>query len=214
MSQNQKHGKLFEDFIKGCGLFPGAADGGRSPVAGFDIEARFDRHDGLPTSIKVTGGRIVTLSDARRFFAVNAPLRIIVGHYQQIGDTKSFGEIHQFVLSVEGLKWLRGEISLAEVEAFHLGLMLNQFPIGMHVQARIWARQRKTELAKRVSRIKLDQKIGSDSQRRLQCSVRLADLIEAATFGGSHTLHTERIGDSLLPQRFASGLRQFRPKEP
>lgn len=68
MTNNQLHGKRFEDFIKGCGLFPGSSDSGRSVTAGFDIEAKFDKIRGLPTSVKSSGSDGIGLSDARRFF--------------------------------------------------------------------------------------------------------------------------------------------------
>ena len=99
MTKNQLHGKKFEDFIKGCGRFPGASDAERSVTASFDIEGRFDRELGLPTSIKATGNKGVGLSDARRFWSLNKPFRMIVGAYRQEVDQKVFSQVHEFILS-------------------------------------------------------------------------------------------------------------------
>jgi hypothetical protein len=128
MTNNQLHGKKFEDLIKSCGLFSGSADGGRSPTATFDIEAKYDKILGLPTSIKSTGSNIVGLSDARSFFANSEKYRMLVGRYKQVGPHKQFHNVHEFILTPETLAKLRGEVLLDDVTAFHDGLLLTAFP--------------------------------------------------------------------------------------
>jgi hypothetical protein len=108
MTNNQLHGKKFEDLIKGCGLFPGASDQSRSSTVGIDIEAKFDRSHGLPTSIKTTGSGIVTLSDARRFWAIDYPFRMLVGTYRQVSERKLFSIVHEFLILPTDLEILRG----------------------------------------------------------------------------------------------------------
>jgi hypothetical protein len=212
MSQNQLHGKRFEDFIKGCGLFPGSADSSRSPTSPFDIEARFDREHGLPTSIKTTGSNIVTLADARRFFASPGPYRMLVGRYRQVGERKEFHEVHEFILSERAIDELKGELSVEDVTAFHEGLLLPRFPKGMHAQARSWADERLSELRSRRSRVVLNRKIDSDTQRRLQCSLNLRDLVAVSTEFGEYHLHTDQIGSVILPIIQASPRRVFKPR--
>jgi hypothetical protein len=212
MSPNQLHGKRFEDFIKSCGLFPGSADAARSPTSPFDIEARFDRVCGLPTSIKTTGSNVVTLADARRFFATPAPYRMLVGRYRQVGDRKEFCEVHEFMLTDRALDDLKGELSLGDVAAFHEGLHISRFPLGMHQDARRWSRDRQRQLRSRASRIVLNPKIDSGTQRRLQCSLRLTSLVEAASHWGEYMLHTEQIGSVILPIVQASPRRTFKPR--
>lgn len=199
MTNNQLHGKKFEDIIKSCGLFLGSADCGRSPTAGFDIEARFDKVLRLPTSIKSTGSNIIGLSDARSFFSTSEKHRMLIGRYKQVGPHKQFHNVHEFILTRETLAKLRGEVTLEDVMAFHNGFLLSNFPIGTHAEARKWARQRKAALAGKQSMITLNPKIDSKSQRRLQCSLRLSGLIGLCEPGGNYRLHEGSIGDLVLP---------------
>ena len=210
MSRNQLHGKKFEDFIKACGLFPGASDSARSVNAGFDIEAGFDRELGLPTSIKTSGNDIVALSDARRFFALEVPFRMIVGRYDQIDKQKLFARIHEFILTPNELDALRGEVTIDQVKQFHDGLSLNHFPRGEHQPARAWAGARQAELASLKTSIVLNPKIDSKAQRRLQCSVPIRALIDVCSSAGGYRLHERSIGDFALPVIQNSARREFR----
>jgi hypothetical protein len=217
MTNSQKHGKNFEDLIKGCGLFPGASDQSRSATAGMDIEARFDRQFRLPTSIKATGGGIITLSDARKFWAIDFHFRMIVGTYQQMGAQKHFGAVHEFLLTPTDLVALRGDVTLSEIEALHVGIGLAAFPVEQYAQARDWIKQQKRAMIARTTRIILNPKISSDKisaknadkQRRMQCSVRLADLIAVTQDDNRHIVHTENIGDLVLPIALVSAKRKF-----
>jgi hypothetical protein len=209
MTNNQLHGKTFEDFIKACGLFSGSADGGRSATSNIDIEAKFDKKRGLPTSIKATGSNTVELADAREFWKIDKPYRIIVGRYAQDGAFKIFHEVHEIIISIDDLANLRGELDFETVAAFHNGLLLNHFPKGTHEQARQWAKRQKKLLAHLDTRIALHPKIDSKSQRRLQCSVKLNTLIELGTASGNYVHNTQSIGNFPLPQSLLSSAREF-----
>ena len=199
MTRNQLHGKKFEDLIKGCGLFPGASDQSRSSTVGMDIEARFDRMRELPTSIKATGSGVVTLSDARRFWAIEYPFRMLVGVYVQEENQKRFSIIHEFILLPADLGALRGNVTGAEVEALHVGIGLSAFPAGRHAEARAWIVTQKRELQERNSKVTLTPKIDSKRQRRMQCSLRLLDLTAVTERQRRHIVHTNKIGDLVLP---------------
>ncbi len=217
MTNSQKHGKNFEDLIKGCGLFPGASDQSRSATVGMDIEARFDRKLELPTSIKATGGGIVTLSDARKFWAINTKFRMIVGTYRQVGGQKHFAAVHEFLLIPSDLAALRGDVTLSEIEALHVGIGLSVFPVNQYARARDWIKQQKRAMTGRTTRIILNPKISSDKtkaksadkQRRMQCSVRLVDLISVTQHDNRHIIHMENIGDLVLPIALVSSKRKF-----
>jgi hypothetical protein len=209
MTNNQLHGKKFEDLIKSCGLFSGSADGGRSPTARFDIEAKYDKILGLPTSIKSTGSNIVGLSDARNFFSISEKFRMLVGRYKQLGPHKQFHNVHEFILTPTTLAKLRGEVTLQDVVDFHNGLLLTAFPVGSHSAARQWARQRKAAMVDKPSMITLNPKIDSKSQRRLQCSLRLLELIELCAPEGHYHLHESSIGDLVLPVTQISSARHL-----
>ena len=209
MTNNQLHGKKFEDFIKSCGLFPGSADGGRLPTARFDIEAKYDKLKGLPTSIKSTGNNIVGLSDARSFLSIAETFRMMVGCYTQKDSQKHFHTVHEFTLTPTILAILRGEVTLEDVVDFHNGLLLQAFPVGSHLEARQWARQRKAALAHKQSMVTLNPKIDSKRQRRLQCSLRLSELIELCSAHETYKLHEDSIGDLVLPIKQISSARHL-----
>jgi hypothetical protein len=208
MTNNQLHGKKFEDLIKGCGLFPGASDQSRSSTVGIDIEAKFDRSHGLPTSIKTTGSSIVTLSDARRFWAIDYPFRMLVGTYRQVSERKLFSIVHEFLILPTDLEILRGSVTAEEVEALHVGISLAAFPSGQHQAARIWVQQEKIGLLGRETRVTLTPKIDSNTQRRMQCSIKLADLISVSEGGNRHIEHSASIGDLVLPFALLSSRRR------
>ncbi len=208
MTRNQLHGKKFEDLIKGCGLFPGASDQSRSSTVGMDIEAKFDRTHGLPTSIKTTGSSIVTLSDARRFWAIDYPFRMLVGTYRQMNERKFFSLIHEFLILPTDLEFLRGNVTAEEVEALHVGISLAVIPTGQHQAARVWVQEKKVALVDRETRVTLTPKIDSKTQRRMQCSLKLADLISMSEVDMRHTEHRESIGDLVLPIALLSSRRR------
>lgn len=212
MTNNQLHGKTFEDFIKACGLFSGSSDGGRSATANIDIEAKFDKKLGLPTSIKATGSNTVELADAREFWKIDKPYRMIVGRYTQHGLYKIFHEVYEIIITNDALADLRGDLDFKTVSDFHNGLLLNNFPRGAHIEARQWAQDRKKELAHVSTKIKLHPKIDSKSQRRLQCSAALHVLVDVSATYGNHTLHTQSIGIIPLPLRILSTAREFSRK--
>jgi hypothetical protein len=219
VSTNQLHGKKFEDVLKAL-AFPGSADAGRPLIALFDVEARFDKAQHLPTSIKATGDHSVALADARRFWAISEPFRLIVGEYRQQDGNKSFQRLHEFLVSVQALDVIRGSISPSDIAHIHEGMGLSHFPRGHHAQARAWARYAVSEANTRCGLITLNPKIDSKSQRRLQCSTHIDKLVEFAAQSGqgvthdgvTYRCHQDRFGDMTLPFVIPSRPRQFRPR--
>jgi hypothetical protein len=163
----------------------------------------------LPTSIKSTGSNIVGLSDARSFFAISEKFRMLVGRYKQAGPHKVFKTVHEFILTPTILADLRGEVTWEDVDKFHNGLRLDAFPVGSHPEARQWARQRKVAIADKRSMITLNPKIDSKRQRRLQCSLRLSELIELCSPHETYKLHEDSIGDLVLPIKQISSARHL-----
>lgn len=206
---SQRHGKQFEDILKAL-LYSGAADRERSPVKpGVDIEADFDRKLGLPTSVKASKSCLsIGLADARTWWKMQGPMRMMVACWHQVSaETKEFHEIHEFILHGSMLHDMRVGVSYEQVAHLHDGL--KNFPVGQHVPARKWTQAEKSKLPKCL--IILNPKIDSKSQRRLQCSVRMSDLIEFVGQYGplqdgqpNHTVYRDFIGDLILPQRIRS----------
>jgi hypothetical protein len=172
MSNNQLHGKTYEDHLKSA--FQGSADHERSPMSPWDIEKDYDKINKLPTSIKTTGSNVVDLADARKFWSVKEPYRLLVAQYKQTGDVKNFHTLYEFHITAEEHVKLLGDVTSSEVEDFHNALL--SYGKGFHNEARQFAKLKKASLKYR-SVAQLNQKIDSKAQRRLQCSITLAALL-------------------------------------
>ena len=211
-SDNQMHGKSFENLIKAAnGIFTyAAADRKRSPNDRFDIGSEDDRTCGFPTSIKSAQRNTIGLSGARQFWQSFdfAPYRVLVGRYRQDNGIKVFGEIHEIILRDKYRAALLGSVSEAEIGEFHDEL--KSFGPGSEAQAlaSAWAQERKRELQPRIGLVTLNPKIDSKNQRRLQCSIgcrKLIGILEA----DDYRLHTEGFGILPLPLRIAGGRRKL-----
>jgi hypothetical protein len=129
----------------------------------------------LPTLIKSTKSNTIWLADARRFWSINEPYRLIVGEYKQIANMKSFKIIREFLITPVEHQKLLGTVSFQEVSDFHDQILT--FGIGQHKIARASAKKLKSSLKSR-SIVQLNPKIDSVDQRRLQCSVAMNALIK------------------------------------
>ncbi|MDI9357294.1 MAG: hypothetical protein QM536_09755 [Chitinophagaceae bacterium] len=147
MSKNQLHGKKYEDHIKSA--FSGSSDSERSPQSNWDIEKKYDKEFGFPTSIKTTKNNIVGLSDTRSFWSINESFRMLVGCYKQTNAVKEFFILYEFIISAEEHKFLLRELSYNEIEKFHNHLLT--FKKGKHEEARIFA---ENEIKKFIYHIK------------------------------------------------------------
>jgi len=164
------HGKTIEDFIKS--LFPGSSDCGRSCQSDFDIEAKFDKILHIPTDIKTTGSGDICLADARKFFQRNESFRWLIAPYTQNDEQKIFSEIFEYIVDRDILNKIRGNLCTDVVCDFHNKLK----DFSSYNDARVFAKERKKELIGFCGIVKLNPKIDSKSQRRLQCSIAINDL--------------------------------------
>ncbi|MYK44495.1 MAG: hypothetical protein F4039_10490 [Gammaproteobacteria bacterium] len=209
-AKNQMHGKAFENHIKAAnGIFSyAAADRKRSTGERFDISGDDDLVLKIPTSIKSSQGEVIALSDARKFWESfdYVPYRILVGVYLQRENEKEFREIHEIIIREDYREYLLGTVTLDQVTNFHNGLL--GFKRGRHAEARGWADERLEELRTDLGLVYLNRKIDSKTQRRLQCSVGLSDLIEVVN-RRDYTLHNLEFGNLILPLRIKGGSRKF-----
>lgn len=224
MSTDQLHGKAFEDRIKAA-LFRGSSDGGRSATSKFDVEAHFDKAYQLPTSIKSAkhiGNVTIGLSDASRFWLNVDPFRMIVGLYQQCDFRKEFFEVHEFFIHGDMYSKLKGEITYCEVNNLHKDMGIKNYPKGCHLQARDFAHQEVLNIKSKGGAIILNPKIDSKTQRRLQCSIKLQELIDITESGipyrssetgiianSNHKVFTDNIGTDYLPFYISGTSRKF-----
>ena len=171
MSTNQSHGKSYENYVKVA--FPGASDHNRLPSSSWDIEKEFDKQNSLSTSIKTTKNEIVGLADARKFWSIDEPYRLLIGTYKQNSGIKTFQKLFEYRITIAEHSKILGNITFSEVEDFHNAL--SGFKLGLHRQARTFAKFKKSSLKSR-SIVQLNPKIDSGMQRRLQCSITLNSL--------------------------------------
>lgn len=173
MSQN--HGILFENQLKLA--FPGSLDAPPCPTAVFDISAQYDKNIGTSTSIKTTGNMNICMGDARRIFSYQNDFRLLVLQYKQNGDSKDPMRLYEFNVKKDEWDRLKGTMTIDEVSTLHETIRL--IPKGEHTQGRKSIKIVKNALMEgKDCQIRLNQKIGSDNQRRLQCSIPLQTLID------------------------------------
>lgn len=185
MSTNQLHGKTFEgEVIRKCFGVPEEQLESFKSTAVFDIPfgvVTCQHPTGEPVSIKTAAVKAATvcLSDARRVWSWDRPLILVVGLYAQVGGAKVFHTVYEFhfCLNEKERLMLYGTLSFDEVSLFHE--TLKTFGVGNHAAASVWAKKQKKLLGPRCGAIKLNAKIDSKTQRRLQCSARLIGLVEA-----------------------------------
>lgn len=211
-ANSQMHGKSFENQIKSSnGIFTyAAADRSRSATQMFDIDGDLDQKYGYPTSVKTMKSNLIYLSDARRFWNSlrKVPYRILIGKYSQKDELKEFESIHEIILREYSISDLLGDISESEINNFHERLKTFGPGPSNAKQARNWAHEHKNNLHKKRGIVKLNPKIDTRNQRRLQCSVSLEDLISIIV-PKDYLLHKDKFGTTPLPIKVYSGERRF-----
>ncbi len=185
MAASQQHGLMFEAAIfqevaRRLGPAGSPPPGMPSdPTARFDLPAwRDPTCAGLPTSIKVTRrgkGKIrVDMADARRTVALaDVPMwRLLLGIFDQIGNQKVVSEIREYLIPGELWAEVTGDVPPNMVSRFHEAIKE-----GTHEEARKKAAEWKGKMNEIYpSALKWAAKIDSKSQRRLQCTLPLAEL--------------------------------------
>jgi hypothetical protein len=208
MATNQLHGKKLEDLIKA--EYSGSSDQGRISTSAFDIEAKYDSCLHLDTSVKCkkikkNNNELIELADARRFFDLDQNFRVLLIRYTQVGEIKTVVSIIEYIITQDALNKMKGDLTLDIVTDFHNAL--KSYPFGKHKEARIFHKQRNKEL-KGLSSIKLNPKVDSKTQRRLQCSIQ-REKLESFLPPENIIVHTEFFKELVLPISIKSGTRKF-----
>jgi hypothetical protein len=189
MSTNQLHGKTFEgEVIKKCFGVPEEQVESFKSTAAFDIPlgvVTCQHPTGDPVSIKTAAVKAalqsasVSLSDASRVWAWDRALILVVGLYAQVGGDKIFHTVYEFHFRLSANERFRLYGTLTHEEVLNFHKKLKTFGVGSHGAARVWAKAQKELLSSKVGAIQLNPKIDTKSQRRLQCSAKLAGLVDA-----------------------------------
>ncbi len=171
----QAHGLVFEHWV--CDTFFG---GYRPPgyTQKWDIPAGANSaRGGLPVNPKATRfGTPVGLGDALRQYDVDEPFLLVLGYWEQSGPTeKRFVKL--LAPRVEPAAWraLWGPVTRADLE--RLDAVIKDRSLSP-VEARVRAQELKTRPPFSEAVFVLNPKIDAKGQRRLQCSLRYADVFK------------------------------------
>jgi len=185
MAEVHKHGNLFEAEIintltgKSKEEYQTLMEGGYT--SSFDMAKGVGGSD-KNYSIKATGSSSIGCGDILRFFkhCRDTDFTMIVGVWKQINPTqKQYSEIYEINFTTETFSKVWGSMTLDMLEPFDK--YVKSIPPGREARdanKKLWKEKRK-EIFNQVEKclMKIDAKIDSKNQRRVQCSVALDDLI-------------------------------------
>lgn len=171
----QAHGLVFEHWV--CDTF----FGGYRPVGytqKWDIPASANlRQGGLPANPKATRmGTPVGLGDALRQYDIEEPFLLVLGYWEQTAPAeKRFVKL--LAPRVEPAAWraLWGPVTRADLE--RLDALIKDRSLSP-VEARLRAQELKIQPPFSQAVFVLNPKIDAKGQRRLQCSLRYADVFK------------------------------------
>ncbi len=202
----QRHGLLFERWI--CDTF---FNGYRPShyTQQWDIPASANlSHGGVPVNPKAAKyGTPVDLGDALRQFDIAEPFILAIGYWQQDGGAKRF--VNLVAPRIEPAQWraLWHPITRADLE--RLDAVIKDRSL-TPAQARAAAKKIKNAPPFTQARIVVNPKIDSKSQRRLQCSLRFADVFTHLAPGADLAPHPRpTLWGVEFPAHLASPPRTF-----
>ena len=173
-----------------------------------------DIHEGVRSkfnaSIKVTGGEGIGLGDILSFYdhATTVPFKMIVGQWEQSTKSKkSFHTVYEFEITPDVGKLLFGSMSRRQLVTFRN--YVKSIPAGKKGQEDnkvVWKEKRDRLVEKTNPVIRVDAKIDSKTQRRVQSSLWISDLIE---MGVPHKRFRAKYRGISLPISIKSGARTF-----
>lgn len=162
-------------------------------------------------SIKVTSGNGIGCGDIIRFYehVSSKNFKMIVGCWKQISvDKKIYKEIYEFDFTPSKLDVIFGDVPKNELLDFRNYVC--SIPSGKEAQManrRLWKEKRNQILQRyKLGLIKIDAKIDSKNQRRVQCSLKLNDLIAA---GITYHKYVDDYRGLRLPYEQKSEKRHF-----
>jgi len=169
----QQHGLVFERWVRDT-FFEGYQPA--SYTQRWDIPAAVNKtQGGVPVNPKaVKFGTPVDLGDALRQYEINEPFLLVLGFWEQHEQQKQFVNIVAAHISPEKWKSLWGTITYADLLKFD---ELVKDPARSIEEVRKLALKLKSSPPYNTAIIQLNPKIDA-RQRRLQCSLRYADIFK------------------------------------
>ncbi len=200
----QQHGLVFEEWVRAT-FFDGYRP--RSYTQKWDIPAAVNKNfGGVPVNPKAAKfGTPVDLGDALRQFAIDEPFILVVGFWRQEADEKRFVNI--VAPRVDPIAWkkLWGPVTLADLKKLDAVIKDRSLT---PAEARAAAQKIKSAPPFTQSIIVVNPKIDSQTQRRLQCSVRFNDVFRHLVPGGNPEVQEQpALWGVPFPATVASGPR-------
>lgn len=169
----QRHGLVFERWVRDT-FFHGYQPTGYTQRWDIPAEANKD-HGGVPVNPKaVKHGTPVDLGDAVRQYEIDEPFVLLVGFWQQEGDTKRFVQFAAPLIRPEKWRELWGPVTYADLLKLDELIKDTGRPIE---EIRKLALKIKNAPPFSQAIIQVNPKIDA-TQRRLQCSIRFADFFK------------------------------------
>lgn len=211
MPEVQLHGFDFENWIKKTFF----ADFAVSYSHKWDVPAEFNildivpkefRH--LPVSIKTCKNRCpINFGDALRQFNVDEDFLLIVGFWEQNGVNKNFVSVEAVKITAQIWRNLFQPLTAEDLKLLDLTIKNKET---YYAEVRKLAKEIKKSFP--PTKMILNPKIDSKSQRRLQCSLPFNVFWnDAVKKEFSRNIECELFGERV-PNPFVSGARVFKPK--
>ena len=142
----------------------------------------FDLVDGLIVdyngSVKSTGNNTIDCADIQKKME-HTEYNLIVGQYDQVGDSKVFHTEYEFYITPADYGVLWGKMKKEHIDAF-VGYV-KSIPKGKEAQqeTKVARKVFKEEIEDKQALYTINAKVDSKSQRRVQCSLKISELIAA-----------------------------------
>ena len=211
----QNHGLLFENEVITAitGMSKDEYQGLLSGSYTNSMDIAKGNHSDNNYSVKVTGNNSIGCGDILRFFkhCRDDEFTMVVGRWRQAGPSrKIYYEIYEFYLKPENHKLFFANLeekSLTEFVDY-----VKSIPYGREGQLanrKLWKSKRE-DLYDTYERglVSIDAKIDSKTQRRVQCSVKISDMINA---GIKYAYYASSFKGIKLPYEQESSPRSFSP---
>lgn len=207
----QWHGLGFERWVQDEFF-----DGYRPPnyTQKWDIPAAANRRfGGVPVNPKaIKYGTPADLGDALRQFDIAEPFILVLGYWRQEGGTKRFVNIVAPRVEPAAWKKLWGPVTRVDLEKLDAVIKDRSLT---PAQARAAALRIKRAPPFTQAVIVVNPKIDSKTQRRLQCSLRFADVFKHLAPGADpQPQERASLWGVEFPLAIPSQPRSFRPAEP
>lgn len=170
----QRHGLDFETWVRTT-FFDGYRPADYTQK--WDIPAHINRdHGGVPVNPKAAKYRAsVDLGDALRQFDIDEPFILVIGYWRQEGAAKRFVNIVAPRIEPETWHALWGPVTRADLE--RLDALVKDRSLDYR-EARRRAHAMKNAPPFSEATFAINPKIDSRGQRRIQCSLRFADVFK------------------------------------